>query len=122
MNGDREPSFPQGLFGGSDEMDVLLAEIQAVLVRRGFDGMAVEAIELYPVAGPGNPYAGASTIQGYAQPSAPRMQDIPSYPVGVGADAFIKAGPARRCPDGRPSVFRCFATPDGKIQCRWVCP
>ena len=54
MNGDREPGFPRGLFGASEEMEALLVDIQAVLVRYGFRGMAIEAIELYPVTGPGS--------------------------------------------------------------------
>jgi hypothetical protein len=120
MNGDREPGFPRGLFGASEEMEALLVDIRAVLARHGFRGMAIEAIELYPVTDPALD-GGAASIQGYVRSSALPRPDIPSYPLDPGVDAFIKAGPARRCPDGKPAVFRCFATPDGKVQCRWVC-
>jgi hypothetical protein len=131
MNGDREPGFQHS------KLDAVLVEFQAVLARHGFGGMAIEAIEFYPVAGadlsagvggvqgyvaaPGLP-AGVAGVQGYVPSALPRMPDIASYPIDSGAGAFIKAGPVRRCPDGKPAVFRCFATPDGKLQCRWVCP
>jgi hypothetical protein len=121
MNGDREPGFPRGLFGASEEMEALLVDIQAVLARHGFRGMAIEAIELYPVTDSALD-GGAASIQGYVRSSALPRPDIPSYPLDPGVGTFIKAGPARRCPDGKPADFRCFATSDGKVQCRWVCP
>jgi hypothetical protein len=126
MNGDRERGFQMGPLGESERMDAFLAEIQAVVARHGFAGMAIEGIELYPLEA--SEVSGvASGVQGYVRAITPRMPDIPGRafgtdPFGADVGAFIKAGPARRCPDGKPAVFRCFRTPDGKVQCRWVCP
>lgn len=121
MNGDREPFFQKGLLSEPEQTDALLVEIQAVLARHGFAGMAIEAIELYPLE-VSDLYEGAGGIQGHVRATVPRIPDIPGRPFDSGVGAFIKAGPARRCPDGKPAVFRCFRTPDGKVQCRWVCP
>jgi hypothetical protein len=121
MNGDRESGFQKGLLNESEQADAFLVEIQAVLARHGFAGMAIEGIELYPLEA-SEVYGGANRIEGYVRATVPHMPGIAGKPFDGEVGAFIKAGPARRCPDGKPAVFRCFRTPDGKVQCRWVCP
>jgi hypothetical protein len=121
MNGDRERGFQKGLLSESEQADAFLVEIQAVLARHGFAGMAIDGIELYPLES-SEASGGANGIQGYVRATVPRIPDITGRPFDADVGAFIKAGPARRCPDGKTAVFRCFRTPDGKVQCRWVCP
>jgi hypothetical protein len=34
---------------------------------------------------------------------------------------FVKTGAALACPEGKTAVFRCALTPNGEMECKWVC-
>jgi hypothetical protein len=117
---DRARGFQNGLLSESEQAEAFLVEIQAVLApwlrRNGDRGDRTLS------------FRGFGSLWGRQRHRGLRSSHCASYAGIAGklfdpeVGAFIKAGPARRCPDGKPAVFRCFRTRDGKVQCRWVCP
>jgi len=42
--------------------------------------------------------------------------------MGIGRIGLTsKRGAVPMCPNGQPAVFRCVATPNGEVECKWVC-